>query len=94
MASTPPPPTEAPVKKEPIEQLNLDTETWVGMFNTFIVWVAKDPWTFLAYVAIILAPMLMISACLSWKMAKTLEKQEKSKAVPRRRSPRKTAKAD
>ena len=82
------------VKQEPVEKLNLDMETWEGMFNNFIVWVAKDPWTFLGYLAIILAPMLLISACLSWQMAKTLEKQEKKQNPPRRRSPRKTAKAD
>ena len=82
------------VKKEPIEKLNTDPETWEGMLNTFILWVMKDPWTFLAYVAAILAPLLMISACLSWKMAKSLEKQEKAAAKPRRRSPRKTAKTD
>ena len=83
------------VKKEPVEKLNTDQNTWEGMFNTFVLWVMKDPWTFLSYVAVILAPLLMISACLSWKMAKSLEKQEKSAAAkPRRRSPRKTAKAD
>ena len=63
------------------------------MFNTFMIWVAKDPWTFLGYVAVILAPMLLISACLSWKLAKTLEKEEKNK-VPLRRSKRISAKAD
>lgn len=82
------------VKKEPIEDLNTDLNTWEGMFNAFIIWVAKDPWTFLGYVAIVLTPLLMISACLSWKMAKNLEKQEKKNAPPRRRSPRKSAKAD
>lgn len=91
-APGPPPPTPEPVKQEPVEKLNTDPNTWEGMFNAFIIWVAQDPWTFLGYVAIILAPMLLISACLSWKMAKTLEKQEKK--PPLRRSPRKTAKAD
>ena len=87
---------EPDVKKEPVEKLNTDPNTWEGMFNNFILWVMKDPWTFLSYVAVILAPLLMISACLSWKMAKSLEKQEKSSAAakPRRRSPRKTVKAD
>ena len=90
-----PPAADEAIKQEPVEKLNVDTNTWEGMLNTFLIWVAKDPWTFLGYVAIILAPMLLISACLSWKLAKTLEKQEKNK-VPLRRSPRKkvSAKAD
>lgn len=83
---------EPTIKKEPIEELNTDVNTWEGMFNAFIIWVVKDPWTFLGYVAIALAPLLLISACLSWKMAKAIEKQEKK--APRRRSPRKSAKAD
>ena len=78
------------IKKEP---LNVDTNTWEGMLNSFLIWVAKDPWTFLGYVAVILAPMLLISASLSWKLAKTLEKEEKNK-VPLRRSKRISAKAD
>lgn len=81
------------VHKEPIKELNTDTNTWEGMANTFILWVAKDPWTFLGYIAMVLAPMFLISALLSWKLSKAIEKQE-NKAKPRRRSPRKTAKTD
>jgi len=95
MASEEAPPAAESVKQEPTAKLNVDVNTWEGMLNAFLIWVAKDPWTFLGYVAILLAPMLFISACLSWKLAKTLEKQEKAK-VPLRRSPRKkvSAKAD
>ena len=84
------------VRKEPLEpeKLNTDPDTWEGMLNTFLLWVMQDPWTFLTYVGVILAPLLLISAALSWKMAKTLEKQEKAANKPRRRSPRKTAKMD
>jgi hypothetical protein len=86
--------SEQAPKQEPTEKLNMDVNTWEGMLNTFLIWVVKDPWTFLGYVAIILAPMLLISACLSWKLAKTIEKQENK--PPLRRSPRKkvSAKAD
>ena len=80
------------VKKEPLEPLNTDPDTWEGVLNSFLLWVMSDPVTFLTYVGVILAPLLLISAALSWKMAKALEKQEKAK--PRRRSPRKTAKTD
>lgn len=85
-------PTEETIKQEPMEKLNVDPNTWEGMLNSFLIWVVKDPWTFLGYVAIILAPMLLISACLSWKLAKTIEKEEKNK-VPLRRSPRKKVSA-
>ena len=76
MASEEAPPAAESVKQEPTAKLNVDVNTWEGMLNAFLIWVAKDPWTFLGYVAILLAPMLFISACLSWKLAKTLEKQE------------------
>ena len=92
-----PPPSSAgageAVKKEPIQELNTDTETWEGLLNTFIIWVAQDPWTFLGYVGAVLAPLFLISAILSWKLSKSIEKQEKG-VKPRRRSPRKSAKAD
>ena len=37
-------PDATTVKKEPIEELNTDVNTWEGMLNAFIIWVAKDPW--------------------------------------------------
>ena len=91
--NSPPPSAEDAVKKEPLKGLNTDTETWEGMLNAFILWVAKDPWTFLGYVGAVLAPLFLISAILSWKLSKSIEKQEKT-AKGRRRSPRKSAKAD
>ena len=91
--NSPPPNPEDAVKKEPLKGLNTDTETWEGMLNAFILWVAKDPWTFLGYVGAVLAPLFLISAILSWKLSKSIEKQEKT-AKGRRRSPRKSAKAD
>ena len=86
-------PTEETIKQEPIEKLNVDVNTWEGMLNTFLIWVVKDPWTFLGYVGAVLAPLFLISAILSWKLSKSIEKQEKG-VKPRRRSPRKSAKAD
>ena len=63
------------VKQEPVEKLNVDVNTWEGMLNTFLIWVVKDPWTFLGYVAMILAPMLLISACLSWRLGMVLQEK-------------------
>ena len=95
-ASSPPPTPSADesVKQEPVNPLNTDPNTWEGMLNMFIIWVAKDPWTFLGYVGAVLAPLFLISAILSWKLSKTIEKKEKAAARPLRRSPRKSAKAD
>ena len=28
------------VKQEPVEKLNVDVNTWEGMLNTFLIWVA------------------------------------------------------
>ena len=95
--ASPPPPTpsaDESVKQEPVNPLNTDPNTWEGMLNMFIIWVAKDPWTFLGYVGAVLAPLFLISAILSWKLSKTIEKKEKAAARPLRRSPRKSAKAD
>lgn len=82
---------QEPIQKEPTNDFNTDTSTWEGMLNSFLIWAAKDPWTFLSYVLMGLAPFFVISAALSWKLSKAIEKQEKTK---RRKSPRKTTKAD
>ena len=60
--------------------------TWEGWMNTFFIWAAKEPWTFLYYVLLCLSPFFLISALLSYKLSKAIEKQEKKTA--RRRSPR------
>lgn len=81
-------------EKEPVARLNLDTSTWEGMMNSFFMWAAKEPWTFLYYVLLFLSPFFLISAFLSHKLSKAIDKQEKSKAQKPRRSPRKHNKAD
>ena len=68
------------------------SSTWEGWMNTFFIWAAKEPWTFLYYVLLCLSPFFLISALLSWKLSKAIEKQEKKTA--RRRSPRKHPKSD
>lgn len=85
--------SEEQVLKEPTDQLNVDTSTWEGMFNSFMVWAAKDPWTFLYYVLLGLSPFFAISAFLSYKLSKAIDKQEKAQQK-RRKSPRKHHKAE
>ncbi len=75
-----------------MDNLNTNPDTWEGLLNNFIIWVAKDPWTFLTYVVAFLAPFMLISAILSWKLSKAIEKQEKG--AKRRKSPRKAVKKD
>ena len=80
-----------------MNQMSIDIKislfsTWEGWMNTFFIWAAKEPWTFLYYVLLCLSPFFLISALLSYKLSKAIEKQEKKTA--RRRSPRKHPKSD
>lgn len=57
--------------------LNLDTSTWEGWFNSIVLYAAQNPWDFLYYVMLGLSPFFLISVFLSMKLAKALEAQEK-----------------
>ena len=57
--------------------LNLDSATWEGWFNSIILYAAQNPWDFLYYVMLCLSPFFLISVFLSMKLAKALEAQEK-----------------
>lgn len=43
------------------------------------VYAAKDPWSFLAIVIIILAPLFMICAYCAWKLVKDIDRKDKEK---------------
>ena len=43
--------------------------------NSFLLWAAREPYTFLLYVFMGLSPFLCISAILSYKLSKELKKQ-------------------
>ena len=49
--------------------------SWEGALNSFLLWAAREPYTFLLYVLIGLSPFLCISAILSYKLSKELKKQ-------------------
>lgn len=66
--------------------LNLDESTWEGWFNSFILWVAQNPWTFLSNVLLCLSPFFLISLILSWKLSKALEEERKEKKTKAKRS--------
>lgn len=70
--------TENVVTSEPMKPvLNLDTATWEGWFNTFLLYAAQNPLDFLYYVLVFLSPFFLLSVILSLKLAKALEAQEK-----------------
>lgn len=50
-----------------------------------IRWAADNPWSFLYMVLLVLSPLFLLSAFLSWKLAKNLENdQRKNKAKQKR----------
>jgi hypothetical protein len=49
--------------------------TWEGYVNAFLLWAAKEPYTFLYYVLLFLSPFFFISAVLSYKLSRAIEKQ-------------------
>ncbi|XP_055343129.1 small integral membrane protein 15-like [Paramacrobiotus metropolitanus] len=42
-------------------------------------WIEKNPTTFIYYVILILSPFLLVSAFLSWKLSKEMQKEAKEK---------------
>ena len=50
--------------------------------NSFLLWAAQEPYTFLLYVLIGLSPFLCISAILSYKLSKELKKQVMHSETP------------
>ena len=55
--------------------------SWEGALNSFLLWAAREPYTFLLYVLIGLSPFLCISAILSYKLSKELKKQVRHKST-------------
>lgn len=53
-----------------------DVKAW---FEYLVQWAAKSPGEFITYVLLALSPFFLISAILSWKLAKHLEAEEKKK---------------
>lgn len=54
----------------------LDVRAW---FEYVVEWAAKSPGEFITYVLLALSPFFLVSAVLSWKLAKHLEAEEKRK---------------
>jgi len=52
---------------------------WQAWLESIVTYAAKNPGTFIYYILVTLSPLFLISAILSWKLAKHLEQQERDK---------------
>jgi len=50
-----------------------------------VKYAALNPWQFIYYVLLCLSPLFLISAVLSWKLAKHIEAEEKQRKMEERR---------
>ena len=70
------------------------SSTWEGLFHSYLLWAAKDPYTFLFYVLLFLSPFFLVSALLSYKLSKAIEKQDEKVAEARAKAKRRAKKED
>ncbi|KAJ7427104.1 hypothetical protein WISP_09683 [Willisornis vidua] len=66
---------------EPEEKM-LDIKAWA---EYIVEWAAKDPYGFLTTVILALTPLFVISAALSWKLAKMIEAREREQKKKQKR---------
>jgi len=50
-----------------------------GWLDSILIWAAREPLSFLYYVLLGLSPLFLISAVLSWKLCKDIEKKEQKR---------------
>ena len=62
------------VKTEPIVNTRIP-----GWLDSVLIWAAREPLSFLYYVLMMLSPLFLISAILSWKLSKDIEKKEQKR---------------
>lgn len=54
-------------------------------FADLVTYAAANPWQFLFNVLVILSPFFLISAYLSWKLMKSIEKEQKENKIKQKR---------
>ncbi|XP_015508369.1 small integral membrane protein 15 [Parus major] len=59
-----------------------DIKAWA---EYIVEWAAKDPYGFLTTVILALTPLFVISAALSWKLAKMIEAREREQKKKQKR---------
>jgi hypothetical protein len=57
-----------------------------GWMDSVLVYAARDPFSFLYYVLLLLSPLFLLSAVLSWKLSKDIEKKEKKRKRRQKKS--------
>ena len=56
----------------------MSISTWLEeTFSVLLIYAAKNPLNFLFYILLILSPFFALSAFLSFKLSKAIEKEEK-----------------
>uniref|UniRef100_A0A8B9FTB1 Small integral membrane protein 15 n=2 Tax=Amazona TaxID=12929 RepID=A0A8B9FTB1_9PSIT len=74
-----PPPPGFPNRKP---EKMIDIKAWA---EYVVEWAAKDPYGFLTTVILALTPLFIISAALSWKLAKMIEAREREQKKKQKR---------
>uniref|UniRef100_A0A672VB53 Small integral membrane protein 15 n=6 Tax=Telluraves TaxID=3073808 RepID=A0A672VB53_STRHB len=74
-----PPPPGFPNRKP---EKMIDIKAWA---EYIVEWAAKDPYGFLTTVILALTPLFIISAALSWKLAKMIEAREREQKKKQKR---------
>ncbi len=74
--------------REGLRNFNLDTSTWEGWANSWVLYAGENPYDFLFYVLMGLSPFFLLSMVLSLKLARDIEADEKA----RKRKAKKDAK--
>lgn len=60
-------------------------EYLTSKFAELVAYAAANPWQFIFNVLIILAPFFAISAFLSWKLMKAIDKEQKENKIKAKR---------
>lgn len=63
----------------------VDKEFWRERMIELVKYAALNPWEFVYYIILLLSPFFLISAILSYKLAKQIEAEEKRKKKEERR---------
>lgn len=63
----------------------MDKDFWRERLIDLVKYVAENPYEFVFYLVLLLSPLLIVSAILSYKLAKQIEAQEKAKKKEEKR---------
>ncbi|XP_023330743.1 small integral membrane protein 15 [Eurytemora carolleeae] len=58
---------------------DMETEPGIGWIESLLIYAAREPFSFLYYVLLMLSPLFCLSAYLSWKLSQQIEKKEQKR---------------